>query len=58
MFHPMPKYSIEELLAIYWKLREQGSSADANTAEQQISKYKGDVDHEAKSATHNGSDRN
>ena len=45
MFHPMPKYSIEELLAIYWKLREQGSSADANTAEQQISKYKGDVDH-------------
>jgi hypothetical protein len=56
MFHPMPKYSIEELLAVYWKLREQESSADAKTAEK-ISECRGEVDCEAKSATCRGSNR-
>jgi hypothetical protein len=30
MFHSKPHYSAEELLALYWKLKEAGHPADAD----------------------------
>jgi len=53
MFHPKPKYSIEELLAVYWKLTTV--SGDADRAERKTSNSDGKVHSETESATCSGS---
>ena len=53
MFHPKPKYSIEELLAVYWKLTTP--TTEAKRAEPKAGDSDGKVHGEAESATCSGS---